>query len=188
MPMMTIQEKRSGKVFVSPGPGEYSIEKADRLTKSQSFVTKISSRLGRLSKQPDQANGPGTYNIESGFGRDLNQMTIGKRQESKTSLTVGPGSYNPHVADSVVKKSGVKTDFTKSSPRKTQKTSIDLGPGYYNTLYNFGTESPAMTIGVRLIEKTQVTAGPGQYDPQDSVTKNRTPVAFIPKSPARFEP
>ena len=103
-------------------------------------------------------------------------------------MSAGPGSYNLEKADSLVKKSAKKPDFSKSSPRRNKQASADLGPGFYNTIQNFGSGSPAVIIAGKQSDKKIVTVGPGSYDPMDSVTKQRTPVAVIPKSPARFRP
>lgn len=44
---MTIQKKRESKVEVSPGPGDYCVEKADSLTHAKSVIIDISSIIGR---------------------------------------------------------------------------------------------------------------------------------------------
>ena len=82
--------------------------------------------------QENPNNGPGSYNVDFNFGLDLNRMTIGTKAESKTSLTVGPGSYSPEKADPIVKSRASHADFTKQTPRKTQSDSNELGPGHYN--------------------------------------------------------
>jgi hypothetical protein len=81
LPQMTIQKKRENKVEVSPGPGDYSIEKADSLTHAKSVIIDLSSILGRPISKVDPNNGPGTYNIEPNFGSDIKKITIGLRRD-----------------------------------------------------------------------------------------------------------
>lgn len=183
---MKIQSRNNQKIALSPGPGEYNIEKAGNLAHAKYAIIDFSKVLGRLNQKTDPNNGPGTYNDDSSFGAKLNKMTIGKRQELKTNPTIGPGSYDPEKADSIVMAGIIKSDFAKSPTRKNIQSSSELGPGHYSTTYNFGQNSPKMTIRTRLSENKEVTLGPGAYDLQDSVTKPRTPAAIIPKNPARF--
>jgi hypothetical protein len=60
---MTIGVRRSQKVPKSPGPGEYTPERADSLTKTKSISYKISK--GMIESQSTDFNlGPGVYSPE----------------------------------------------------------------------------------------------------------------------------
>ena len=69
---------------MSPGPGEYNIEKATKITKNRSMAVNLSSVKGRNYTKIDPNNGPGTYDLKSSFGEDLNKITFGKRNDIKT--------------------------------------------------------------------------------------------------------
>ena len=76
---MKIQQRYEHKIKLSPGPGEYSIEKADDFTHTKFAIIDFSKLQGRKNEKSDPNNGPGTYNNHSSFGGNLKKMTIGKR-------------------------------------------------------------------------------------------------------------
>lgn len=50
----------------------------------------------------------------------------------------------------------------------------------------FTDQSKNITIGVRRNQKAQNSVGPGEYNPKNELTKNRSFSAIISRSPPRF--
>jgi hypothetical protein len=75
---MTIAEKRFHKVVKTPGPCDYSPEKAKTLIYASPCATSI-NKFGRKSMTIDAENGPGHCDEHRNFGYDSKGMTIGCR-------------------------------------------------------------------------------------------------------------
>jgi hypothetical protein len=58
---MTIGIRRVSKESLSPGPGDYSPEKGESLTKLNSRATDFNRSVGRIESVKDPNNGPGSY-------------------------------------------------------------------------------------------------------------------------------
>ena len=76
---MTIALKRENKILKTPGPCDYSPEKALLLTQSASRKTEFFHN-GRKSKEIDPQNGPGTHEEHRNFGSDTKDMKIAFRK------------------------------------------------------------------------------------------------------------
>jgi len=88
---MTIGIRRINKDTLSPGPGHYSPERGDGITKQNSRATDFNRSVGRPQSLVDPNNGPGSYTINSGLGTNLNKMTIRERHSENIKSSVGPG-------------------------------------------------------------------------------------------------
>ena len=106
MKSFTIGEKRETKVTTTAGPGAYSPERADSLTRTK--TTNINIGTSEMGTRTDiRANnqtadlGPGQYDDRSyQIGKDTKSFTIGeKREERVAETTVGPGAYDIDQAD-----------------------------------------------------------------------------------------
>lgn len=77
-----IGEKRHEKVPEGMGPGEYSPERADLLTKHKTPNIDLGSsaaRPGSFAQGGDVNVAPGQYNYEKRFGEDTKAFRIGEK-------------------------------------------------------------------------------------------------------------
>ena len=95
----TIGERRETRVNETMGPGSYSPERADALTKTRTVTTTVnmsSTSPGRNSfaRKADIDVAPGQYDAGKSFGSDAKGFIIGERREQRIESTIGPGSYD----------------------------------------------------------------------------------------------
>ena len=76
---MSIGTRRDSKIPQTPGPSDYSPDKANNITKSISKKADFSRSSPRKSLVVDPSGGPGTYDHTSAFDERVNGMTIGQR-------------------------------------------------------------------------------------------------------------
>lgn len=146
LPVMTIQERRLSKTIVTPGPTDYSPEKADPLTKLRDRTPDFSKSSARKSFMPESnLLGPGHYDAVKSFIDCVGNMTIAERRKEKYDSNLGPGYYSPERSESVVKSSSRKVNFLSSPGRKTKLEASNIGPGSYNNASSFN-NLPMMTI------------------------------------------
>ena len=103
---MRIGEKRPERVKEGMGPGEYSPERADGLTKHKTPNINLGSSKARpasFAKSGDVDVAPGQYNYEKRFGEDTKSFRIGEKHEVRVESTAGPGTYEPTKADVLTK-------------------------------------------------------------------------------------
>jgi hypothetical protein len=74
---MTIRERHTDNIKSSVGPGEYSPEAADKLTKPKTRVFNFDHPMPRKQCESSPDLGPGTYDESKVFGANLNKVTIG---------------------------------------------------------------------------------------------------------------
>jgi len=82
-----IGERRPQKLNDNVGPGHYSPERADSITKTQ--APRINMGMNKSPSRPDgfaiqsmtDTAGPGKYDVGYKFGDDAKPFTIGERRE-----------------------------------------------------------------------------------------------------------
>lgn len=97
-----IGEKRPEKVKKSMGPGEYSPERADAMTKSKTPNITMGgspSRPKSFARGGDINVAPGQYDDGQRFNSNVKGFKIAEKREAKTVETMGPGAYDPDLAD-----------------------------------------------------------------------------------------
>ena len=75
------------------GPGTYSPERADALTKTKLSNINMGSSPARASfVRKDDANiGPGQYDDGKDFGKETKSFRIGEKRQERVVETMGPG-------------------------------------------------------------------------------------------------
>ena len=144
----TIGEKRETRVTTTAGPGAYSPERADSITRTKTAninmgTSAVGTRLELETNTQTADLGPGQYEDRSyQIGKDTKSFTIGeKRYERVAETTMGPGDYDIDRADMQVRSKvvGIRMD---SSPGRQQTFGVDsntnLGPGQYQESREFG--------------------------------------------------
>jgi len=101
----TIGEKRPEKPNDNVGPGHYSPERAESITKPLAPSAKINANSP--SRPESFANkgqigslGPGEYASNAKFGDDAKSFKFGEKRPEKPNDNVGPGHYSPEKAES----------------------------------------------------------------------------------------
>ena len=180
------------------GPGQYSPERGDSLTKTKIRTVNMGSSPARGSfiKKDDANLGPGQYDDRNyEFGAQTKSFTIGEKRQERVVETMGPGTYDPDRADGVTKAKMPNINMGSSPARGsfTKKDDANLGPGQYDDRnYEFGSQTKSFTIGEKRQERVVETMGPGQYSPErgESLTKTTTTrtinMASSPARPASF--
>ncbi len=80
----TIGEKRAERVTETMGPGSYSPERADMITKTKMANINMGSSPSRpvsFAKQGDYSVAPGQYDDGKKFGSDTKSFRIGEKRE-----------------------------------------------------------------------------------------------------------
>jgi len=130
-----IGEKRQERIVESMGPGQYSPERGDSLTKTRVKTVKISSSPARpvsFAKQGDTNVGPGQYDDRNyEFGTNSKSFTIGEKRLERVVETMGPGTYDPDRADGVTKQKIPNVNMGSSPSRGSfiRKDDANVGPG-----------------------------------------------------------
>ena len=114
----TIGEKRAEKIVETMGPGQYSPERGDALTKTKianvNFGTS-ESRATIVRKGEDV--GPGQYDDGKRFGSETRTFTIGEKRAERVVETMGPGAYSPERGDALTKTKMANVNFGTSQSR-----------------------------------------------------------------------
>ena len=117
------------------GPGSYSPERGDSLTKVKTATINMGSSPARGSfiKRDDTNIGPGQYDDRNyEIGSKTKSFTIGEKRTERVVESMGPGAYSPERGDSLTK---VKTSTVRlgSSPARpvsfARQGGADVGPG-----------------------------------------------------------
>ena len=178
------------------GPGAYSPERADSLTKSKTATINMGSSAARGSfiKKDDANVGPGQYDDRNyEIGSKSKGFIIGEKRQERVIETMGPGAYDADRADAYTK---VKTSTTinmSSSPARPASFANQNGSGqspgqYDDRSYEFGSKTKSFTIGEKRQTRVVESMGPGAYSPEraDAVTKTKTTTSMtMGSSPPR---
>lgn len=194
----TIGEKRETRVTDSMGPGSYNPEKGEAMTKTKTTTTinmgSSPSRPSTFAKSNGYDVAPGQYEDRSyQFGNNAKGFTIGEKRETRVTDSIGPGSYNPELAESMTKTKTTTTINMASSPGRpstfARNTDVNVSPGQYDDRnYKFGSNSKGFTIGEKRETKVSDGIGPGAYNPEraESMTKTKTTTTInMSSSPGR---
>ena len=115
-----IGEKRTEKARESMGPGAYSPERADAMTRSRSANINMGttpSRPSTFAKEGMMDVAPGQYNHETRFGEETKSFRIGEKRETRIEMTAGPGQYSPERGDAMTKTKMVNINMGTSQSR-----------------------------------------------------------------------
>ena len=175
------------------GPGEYSPEIGDHLTKPKEPITIFSKNVSRPrnfgNAGAEDNGGPGAYDSPVRFGDDVKGFKIGEKRDGKIEDGVGPGTYDPELADNLTKTHNPAFDIGGNSPSRSdmnfsrKNDQANIGPGVYgDSNVNFGNDVNGFTIGEKRPDLQRGNAaGPGEYEQSDDITKPRVPTVIIGK-------
>jgi len=174
----TIGEKpREETADPKGGPGEYDVN--DSPTRHRVPEVKIAPPSANQHKQHQSSSiGPGAYDDGKNFGSDVKTFTIGEKKERPIERTAGPGEYDANDSPTRFRVPEVKIAPPSANQNKQPEPS-SIGPGAYDDGKNFGTDVKSFTIGEKKERPIERTAGPGQYDANDSPTRYRVPEVKI---------
>ena len=159
---MTIGARREIETEPTLGPGEYSPEKGEKLTKVRTPHVDFRKNTGRLSIESENDIGPGKYKYEVEFGSGLKNMTIGRKTEEKIKEGPAPGHYN--LNDEITKQRNPSYDFVSLTGRKERQTDDVPAPGQYTIPE---VDKRKMTIGEKREDpKKDPVPAPGKYHPE----------------------
>ena len=116
------------------GPGQYSPERADAVTKTKVTTVNISSSTARpasFAKKGDVDVAPGQYDDGIRFNSNAKSFTIGEKRNERVVETMGPGSYDPDRSDGVTKPKmpNMKMGSSPSRGSFIRKDDANIGPG-----------------------------------------------------------
>ncbi len=131
--------------------------------------------------------------MHKAFGADVKTVSFQKvHRERREETSAGPGQYDVDRSNSMVKSKSTAAIISKTGGRPdtfASKAHIDsAAPGQYATSKEFGKDNTkSFRIGTKSIEKIEMTAGPGHYDAERSlsVTKERVRSQAFSKTMAR---
>ena len=181
------------KVETTAGPGAYSPERADGITRVKTTNITMGTSPGRAELVTKTTTvGPGEYDDNKQFGQDTKSFTIGEKRVFKTVETMGPGAYDIDRADNITRVRATNINMSASPSRGAyiQKGNDNTAPGQYDDGRTFGHDTKTFTIGEKRIEKVrETTAGPGAYSPEraDGITRVKTTNITMGTSPSRAE-
>ena len=165
----TIGEKRTEKMTESMGPGAYSPERADAITKTKMVNINMGSSPSRpasFAKGGDYSVGPGQYDDGKNFGSDTKSFRIGEKRQERIVETMGPGAYQHERADALTKTKMANIDMGGSPSRPVKRTDVDVAPGQYDDGIRFNSNVKSFKIGEKRTERVTESMGPGAYDPE----------------------
>ena len=130
----TIGVKRAAKATESIGPGAYSPERADEITKSKITTINMGSSPARGSfiKKDDANIGPGQYDDRNyEIASKTKSFTIGEKRQTRIVESMGPGAYSPERADTITKTKTTTVNMGSSPARGSfiKQGDANVGPG-----------------------------------------------------------
>ena len=188
-----IGEKREEKIQMTAGPGTYSPERGDNLTKTKMANINMGtspSRPGTFAKGGDVNVAPGQYDDGIRFNTNVKSFKIGEKREERIQMTAGPGAYSPERGDNITKTKMVNINMGTSPSRPgtfAKGGDVNVAPGQYDDGMRFNSGVKGFKIGEKREEKIQMTAGPGTYSPErgDNLTKTKMANINMGTSPSR---
>ena len=153
------------------GPGAYSPERADGITKNK--IPNINmgtspSRPESFAKSGDVNVAPGQYDDGVRWNSNVKSFRIGEKRPEKASEGMGPGAYDPDRADGQTKSKipNINMGTSPSRPHSFAKGGdVNVAPGQYDDGVRFNSNVKSFTIGEKRAEKVRDGMGPGAYDP-----------------------
>ena len=115
---VTIGVRREEIQQLTPGPGTYSPEKCDTLTRVRTAMADFTRQTERKNQLESNILGPGQYESQDNFGYDLGKITIGVRRNENQLESPGPGTYNPERSESTVKNRAAAWKFADQTGRQ----------------------------------------------------------------------
>ena len=183
---ITIGRKRPERnpLMDNPGAGSYAPENADNLTRPKCpnvDMGRSPSRPSTFAKPgSDELGGPGQYDLPNArFGSDVKPMTIGARRPQKVGNDVpDAGCYDPSAAEGLTRpKAPATVDMSRAPaarPEPPVSQTADAADFYDHPGQTFGANMKPVTFGQRrepIVDRIEV--GPGAYDAQPDVVKER---------------
>ena len=120
------------------GPGAYSPERSEALTKSKTVnidMGKSPSRPTSFAKGGDVDVAPGQYDDGKRFNDNVKSFKIGEKRPEKPNTNMGPGAYDPERADNLTKSKMPNFAMVKSPSRPTSFAKggdVNVAPGQYD--------------------------------------------------------
>jgi poly(3-hydroxybutyrate) depolymerase len=187
---MTIGLRRDVQIPTTPGPGHFSLEKADGIVNDRAPAWEWHKNQGRPEPAIDPSNGPGTTIDNRKFGDDAHNMTIGLRRDAQIPTTPGPGHFSHEKADGLVNDRAPAWEWHKNQGRPEPAIDPSNGPGTTIDNRKFGDDAHNMTIGLRRDAQIPTTPGPGHFSHEkaDGLVNDRAPAWEWHKNQGRPEP
>ena len=145
------------------GPGTYSPDRADAITRVKTTNINMGSSPSRASltrKTGAVDVGPGQYDGFKQFGEETKTFTIGEKREGKiVETTIGPGQYSPERSEMITRSRVQVTNIASSTGHGTiiEKTS-GVAPGQYeDRSHEISQSNKGFTIGEKRFERTEMT-------------------------------
>ena len=175
------------------GPGAYSPERADALTKSKTPNINMGtspSRPKSFAKSGDVDVAPGQYDDGVRWNSNVKAMKIREKRPEKVREGMGPGAYEPDRAEKLTKSKMPNVTMGKSPSRPqsfAKGGDVNVAPGQYDDGVRWNSNVKGGRIGEKRAEKTRDGMGPGAYSPEraDALTKSKTPNINMGTSPSR---
>ena len=142
------------------GPGEYSHERGDALTKVKTATIDMGRSPARpvsFAKQGGADVAPGSYDDGIRFNSNTKSFTIGEKRTERVVESMGPGTYSPERGDAVTKAKMPNINMGSSPARGSfiKKDDANVGPGQYDDGKEFGRETKSFRIGEKRQERIQ---------------------------------
>ena len=102
------------------GPGAYSPERADAVTKTKTVNIHMGSSPARteIVSKTSTTVGPGAYTYEKRFGEETKSFRIGERREERIVETMGPGLYDIEKGEAITRVRSTNINMGTSPTRR----------------------------------------------------------------------
>ena len=132
MKSFRIGEKRPERQPESMGPGAYSPERADTVTKPKMPNISMGASPSRPEVKRDVDVAPGQYDDGKRFNSNVKSFRIGEKRPERVVESMGPGAYEPDRADGQTKPKmpNITMGASPSRPQSFAKSGdLDVAPG-----------------------------------------------------------
>jgi len=162
-----IGEKRIERTVEGLGPGAYSPERADAMTKSKIVNFNMGSSPSRpmsFARGGDVDVAPGQYDDGQRFNSNAKSFKIGEKREERITKTLGPGEYDHEKADAMTKTKLVNVNMGSSPSRPVSFArggDVNVAPGQYDDGQRWNSNSKSFRIGEKRETRVVDGVGPG---------------------------
>ncbi|CDW79521.1 UNKNOWN [Stylonychia lemnae] len=179
-PQYTMGGRSKSRTDMMPGPGQYEQSIDAVRDKSPAFAISKTMRSSIVNKSMADLPGPGNYANNDDFGKDVQTFSIrGKPNDTKPNLVPGPGQYQSDISPIKDRTVGYKISKSNRQDIVSKEMIYQPGPGEYDSPKRFGEDAQSITIRGKPKDKVgNGVPGPGNYDPENHLTKDQALTSF----------
>lgn len=134
----------------------------------------------KATKKPSVVSpGPGFYQTIDCFGgkESIKISILAKQKPATANRNPGPGQYQPNFKPVQKSNGNYKVGTGKRTEAVSKEKRYVPGPGQYQSPDKFGKDAPKVSLHSKLLDSNSrnLNPGPGQYNPAQTVIRQRSP-------------